>query len=67
MFIVSNIQVEHSSAGMTCELLGNLFGEGSDARVLDHDGVEGLKTVDRMNGIGFFLCYAEPARAIQGV
>ena len=30
-FIVSDIQVKHSSAGTTCELLGNLFDEGSDA------------------------------------
>ena len=27
-FVISNIQVEHSSTGMTCELLSNLFGEG---------------------------------------
>ena len=29
-FIVSNIQVKHSSAGMTCELLSYLFGERCD-------------------------------------
>ena len=65
--VVSNIQVKHSSAGMTCELLGNLFGEGSDTGMLDCDGVEGLETMDWVNGVGFFLCYAEPARAVQGV
>ena len=67
MFVVSNVQVEHSSTGTTCELLGDLFGEGSDARVLDCDGVERFKTVDGTNGISFFLCYAEPARVVQGV
>ena len=66
-FVVSNIQVEHSSAGMTCELLGDLFGEGSDAGVLDCDGVERFETVDGTNGIGFFLCYTEPVRVIGGV
>ena len=30
-FVISNIQVEHSSTGMTCELLGYLLGERSDA------------------------------------
>ena len=65
--IVSNIQVEHSSAGMTCELLGDLFGEGSDAGVLDCDGVERFETVDGMNGVGFFLCYTEPVRVVRGV
>ena len=66
-FVVSNIQVEHSSAGTTCELLSDLFGERSDARVLDHDGIEGFETMDWANGVGFFLCYAEPVRAVQGV
>ena len=63
-FIVSDIQVEHSSAGTTCELLGDLFGEGSDAGVLDCDGIQRFETVDGTNGIGFFLCYAEPVRAV---
>ena len=67
MFIVSDIQVKHSSTGTTCKVLGNLFGEGSDTGMLDCDGIEGFETVDRMNGISFFLCYAEPARAVQGV
>ena len=66
-FIVSDVQVEHSSAGTTCELLGDLFGEGGDTGVLDCDGVEGFETVDRTNGVGFFLCYAEPVRAVRGV
>ena len=66
-FIASNIQVEHSSTGMTCEQLGDLFGEGSDAGMLDHDGVEWFEAVDGMNGISFFLRYAEPARAVRGV
>ena len=66
-FVVSNIQVKHSSAGTTCELLGNLFGEGSDAGMLDCDCIEWFETVDRMNGIGFFLRYAEPARAVRGI
>ena len=56
-FIISNIQVKHSSAGMTCKLLGGLFGEGSDAGMLDRDGIEGFGTVDGTNGISFFLCY----------
>ena len=64
VFVVSNVQVEHSSTGMTCELLGDLFGEGSDTGVLDCDGVERFETVDGMNGISFFLCYTEPARVI---
>ena len=63
-FIVSDIQVEHPSAGTTCELLGDLFSEGSDAGVLDCDGVERFETVDGTNGVGFFLCYAEPARVV---
>ena len=63
-FVVSNIQVEHSSAGTTCKLLSNLFGEGSDTGMLDHDSVEGLKTMDWANGISFFLCYTEPVRAV---
>ena len=67
MFIISNIQVEHSSAGATCELLGYLFGERCDTRMLDHDGVEGFETVDGMNSVSFFLRYAEPVRAVQGV
>ena len=45
-FVVSNIQVEHSTAGMTCELLSDLFGEGSDAGMLDCDGIEWFKAVD---------------------
>ena len=49
---------------MTCKLLGNLFGEGSDAGMLDGDGVEGFEAVDWANGVGFFLCYAEPARVV---
>ena len=64
VFVVSDIQVEHSSAGPTCELLGNLYSEGSDAGMLDRDGVEWFETVDGTNGIGFLLCYAEPARAV---
>ena len=60
VFAVSNIQVEHSSTGMTCKLLGDLFGEGRDARMLDGDSVKGFKTVDRVNGISFFLHDAEP-------
>ena len=63
-FVISNIQVKHSSAGMTCELLGDLFGEGSDTRMLDCDGIEWFKTMDWVNGISFFLCYAEPARVV---
>ena len=63
-FIVSDIQVEHSSAGVTCELLGYLFSERSDARMLDGDGIVGFKTVDGTNAVGFFLCYTEPARAV---
>ena len=63
-FVVSNIQVEHSSTGMTCELLGDLFGEGSDAGMLDRDSIQGFEAVDWVNGVGFFLCYAEPARAV---
>ena len=35
--VVSDIQVKHSSAGTTCELLGDLFGERSDAGMLDCD------------------------------
>ena len=66
-FIVANIQVEHSSAGMTCELLGDLFSEGSDAGMLDGDSIEGFETVDWVNGIGFFLCYTEPARVVRRV
>ena len=35
--------------------------------MLDHDGVEWFDAVDWANGVGFFLCYTEPARAVQGV
>ena len=59
--------MEHSSAGATCELLGDLFGEESDAGMLDCDSIEWFEAVDGMNGVGFFLCYAEPARAVRGV
>ena len=65
--VVSDIQVEHSSAGTTCELLSDLFSEGSDTGMLDGDSIEGFETMDRANGIGFFLCYAEPARVVQRV
>ena len=58
--VIANIQVEHSSAGMTCELLGNLFSERSDARVLDHGCIEGFEAVDWMKHFSFFLGYAEP-------
>ena len=63
-FVVSDIQVEHSSAGTTCKLLGDLFGEGSDTRMLDCDGIEGFETMDGANSVGFFLHYAEPARVV---
>ena len=63
-FIVSDIQVEHSTAGTTCELLSDLFSEGSDAGVLDCDGIERFETVDGTNGISFFLRYAEPAGTV---
>ena len=63
-FVVSDIQVEHSSAGTTCKLLGDLFGEGSDAGMLDRDGIEWFEAVDRTNSVGFFLRYAEPARVV---
>ena len=66
-FVVSDIQVKHSSTGTTCELLGDLFSEGSDAGVLDHDSVEGFETMDWANGVGFFLSYTEPARVVRGV
>ena len=39
-FIISDVQVKHPTTGTTCELLGDLFGEGSDARMLDRDGIE---------------------------
>ena len=67
VFVISDVQVEHSAAGMTCKLLGDLFGEGSDAGMLDRDGVKWFEDVDGTNGVGFFLCYAEPARAVGGV
>ena len=63
-FVIANIQVEHSSTGTTCELLSDLFSEGSDAVMLDGDSVEGFKAVDRVNGIGFFLHYAEPVQVV---
>ena len=67
VFIVSDIQVEHSSAGTTCELLSDLFSEGSDAGMLDCDSIEGFETMDWANGVSFFLRYAEPARVVRGV
>ena len=67
VFVISNIQVEHSAAATTCELLSDLFSEGSDARMLDCDGVEGFEAVDRANGVGFFPRYTEPARVVRGV
>ena len=67
VFIVSDIQVEHPSTGTTCELLSDLFCERSDAGMLDCDGIEWFETVDGTNGIGFFLCYTELARVVQGV
>ena len=35
--------------------------------MLDCNGVEGFETMDWANGVIFFLHYAEPARAVQGV
>ena len=35
--------------------------------MLDGDGIEGFEAVDWANGVGFFLRYAEPARAVRGV
>ena len=35
--------------------------------MLDGDGVEWFEAVDGTNGVGFFLRYAEPARAVRGV
>ena len=35
--------------------------------MLDRDGVEWFEAVDGMNGVGFFLRYAEPAGTVQGV
>ena len=67
VFIVANIQVEHSSIGMTCELLGDLFGEGGDARVLDSNCVKGFEAVDQANCISFFFRNAEPVWAVQRV
>ena len=67
VFVISDIQVEHPSAGMTCELLGDLFHEGSDTGMLDDDSVEWFETMDWANGVSFFLCYTEPARAVRGV
>ena len=67
VFIMSDIQVEHSSTGTTCKLLGNLFSERCDAGMLDGDSVEGFETVDGTNGVSFFLRYAEPARAVRGI
>ena len=64
VFVISDIQVEHPSAGTTCKLLSDFFGEGSDTGMLDCDGVEGFETVDGTNGVGFFLCYAEPAGTV---
>ena len=66
-FIVSDVQVDHSATGTTCNLLGDLFGEGSDAGMMDGDGVKWFEAVDWANGVGFFLRYAEPARAVRGV
>ena len=63
-FIVSDVQVEHSATGTTCKLLGDLFGEGSDAGMLDGDSTEGFEAVDWANGVGFFLSYTEPARVV---
>ena len=67
MFIISDIQVEHPSTGTTCEVLGDLFSEGSDAGVLDCDGIKRFEAVDWANGVSFFLRYAEPVRAVRGV
>ena len=64
MFVISNIQVEHSSAGTICKLLGDLFSEGSDTGMLDGDSVEWFETMDGANDVGFFLCYAEPVRVV---
>ena len=66
-FIIADIQVEHSSAGMTYKLLGDLFSKGGDAGVLDSNCIEGLETVDWVNCISFILCYTEPARAVRRV
>ena len=64
MFIIADIQVKHSSTDLTCELLGDLFSERSDARVLDCDCIEGFEAVDQMKGFSFFFCYAEPVRVV---
>ena len=58
--IIAYIQVEHTSAGMTCKLLGNLIGEWSDTRMLDCDSVEGFEAMDWVKGFSLFLGYTEP-------
>ena len=45
---------------MTCELLSDSFSEGSGTGMLDHDSIEGFKTMDWVNSISFFLGYAKP-------
>ena len=35
--------------------------------MLDRDGIEWFEAVDWADGVGFFLRYAEPARAVRGV
>ena len=35
--------------------------------MLDGDGVEWFETMNWANGVGFFLCYAEPVRVVRGV
>ena len=66
-FIIAAIQVEHSSTCMTCELLGDLFGEGGEAGVLDSNCVKGFEAVDWANHISFFLCDTEPVQVVQRV
>ena len=63
-FIVAYVEVKHSSAGTTCELLGNLFGEWGNTRVLDGDGIERFEAVDWAKGFSFFLGYTEPAQTV---
>ena len=54
-FIVSDVQVKHSSAGTTCELLSDLFGEGSDAGMLDRTVLSGSRLwMGRMASASFF-------------
>ena len=46
MLVVADIEVKHTTASASCEVLTDLVGERGDASMFDSNPVEGLEAVD---------------------